>query len=315
MFDQINERQQEQLFKKLLSKPENSFCADCKAKGASWCSMGYGVFICINCSGIHRSFGMQVTRVRSTKLDSWTKSDAKMMELVGNKVANLYWEHQIIFHKKNHMFFDDNKADYIKQKYVMKMFVKKGAKNPVDIVTEIGYNISHDELIDIYNEASKEVAPKTEKTPKKKFELKKSNANKVSEDIDLLGFDDCAKHVSIKTNLSQRTENKDLFDLDFQTDNFSTVTDGKAKHKPGNGDDMFFLDLTTETNHLRKSHSNIEDHKPNVSNSNHIFNIHNVNIFNAPPNNVTNTGNGLMQSDKYSVFDVYKLYNNPAYRF
>ena len=317
MFEQINERQQEALFKKLLSRPENSFCADCKAKGASWTSMSYGVFICINCSGVHRSFGMQVTRVRSTKLDSWTKSDAKIMELVGNKIANLYWEHQIMFNKKGQSFNDDNKADYIKQKYVLKMFVKKGAKNPVDVVTERGFNISAEDLVDMYaNEHQREVAPKTEKVARKKFEITKQPSNKQVEDIDLLNFDDNTKLASTKTNLSSKMDNKDLFDLDLKAESHSSITDSRPKQKHQN-DDMFFLDLTADANHLRKVHSDVEDHKPSDSGANRIYNIHNVNIFNAPPTNVINSVNVQppQQNDKYSVFDVYKLYNTPAYRY
>lgn len=84
MFETISERQQELLFKKLLAKEENTRCADCKQKGATWASLGFGVFVCIGCSGLHRSFGMHITRVRSTKLDSWSKGDAKIMEIVGN---------------------------------------------------------------------------------------------------------------------------------------------------------------------------------------------------------------------------------------
>lgn len=315
MFEQLNDRQQEQLFKKLLSRPENSFCADCKAKGASWASMGFGVFLCINCSGVHRSFGMQITRVRSTKLDSWTKADAKTMEIVGNKVANLYWEHQIIYHKKNHMYFEDNKVDYIKQKYIMKLFIKKGGSNPVDILVDRGYNVSQDELIKMYEEQSEEMAKKREKTPKKKFGLKKPKPNKVAEDIDLLAFDDEINQTSLKTNLSSKVNDNDLFDLDFKTDSLSIVTDTKVKAKPTKHDDMFFLDLTDETHHLRKSQSDIEDHKPANASSHYIYNINNVNIYNAPPNNIAAPINNQIPSDKYSVFDVYKLYNAPMYRY
>jgi len=39
---------------------------------------------------------MHITRVRSTKLDNWNKADAKLLEIIGNKTANLYWEHKIL---------------------------------------------------------------------------------------------------------------------------------------------------------------------------------------------------------------------------
>ena len=92
MQETVSEKYQEQLFYRLTQKPENMICADCKQKGTSWASLSFGVFICLNCSGVHRSFGMQVTRVRSIRLDSWTLADCKIMENIGNKIANMYWE-------------------------------------------------------------------------------------------------------------------------------------------------------------------------------------------------------------------------------
>lgn len=316
MFEEINERQQEALFKRLLSKPENSFCADCKAKGASWTSMSYGVFICINCSGIHRSFGMQVTRVRSTKLDSWNKADAKIMEIVGNKIANMYWEHQLHGDNKNPTITDDNRIDYIKHKYLFKSYARKGSLNPVDVVVERGYNICQEELINMYSGLNKGVSQRIEKVEKKKFEIKRQSKPKPVEDIDLLCFDDNTKLESTKTNLSSKMGNNDLFDLDLKLETHSSITDSKVKHKPHN-DDMFSLDLTADMNHLRKVHSDVEDHRTGGHVSNNIYNIHNVNIINAAPTNVVHSVNGQPQqfSDKYSVFDVYKLYNTPAYRY
>ena len=58
-------------------------------------SLDFGVFICMNCSGAHRALGPTVTRVRSTKLDTWNREWLDNMK-IGNTVLNVYWENQLV---------------------------------------------------------------------------------------------------------------------------------------------------------------------------------------------------------------------------
>ena len=67
----------EAILANLHSIPGNNVCADCRTPGISflnfidpdWCSLNLGILICIDCSGIHRSLGVQYSKVRSLKLD------------------------------------------------------------------------------------------------------------------------------------------------------------------------------------------------------------------------------------------------------
>ena len=43
-----------------------------------WADINFGVFICIECSGIHRSLGAHLTKVKSVNLDEWSEDNVKV---------------------------------------------------------------------------------------------------------------------------------------------------------------------------------------------------------------------------------------------
>jgi ADP-ribosylation factor GTPase-activating protein 1 len=59
------------MFAELQARPENKVCADCSSRVPQWASTSYGTYICLECSGIHRSLGVHLSFVQSVTMDSW----------------------------------------------------------------------------------------------------------------------------------------------------------------------------------------------------------------------------------------------------
>ena len=72
-------------FDDLMKEPENQCCFDCNKQPTQWASVNNAVYLCIQCSGNHRGYGVNVSYVRSLTLDNWNDHQIALMKCGGNR--------------------------------------------------------------------------------------------------------------------------------------------------------------------------------------------------------------------------------------
>ncbi|KAL9095648.1 MAG: hypothetical protein Q9165_002080 [Trypethelium subeluteriae] len=106
----------------------NNYCADCSSESrVEWVSINLGIIVCIECSGIHRSLGTHISKMRSLTLDTsaFTQDIIELLLQVGNRVSNMIWEARLDrAQKPNSHATREQRLRFITAKYAEHAYVE-----------------------------------------------------------------------------------------------------------------------------------------------------------------------------------------------
>ncbi|XP_077998264.1 arf-GAP with coiled-coil, ANK repeat and PH domain-containing protein 2-like isoform X2 [Glandiceps talaboti] len=142
--DGATRKVQPSMLSKLQTIAGNEKCCDCKAPNPRWASINLGITLCIQCSGIHRSFGVHMSKVRSLTLDAWEPETLKVMAELGNDKINKIYEANVTDTTVKRASEDcdsDVREAWIRSKYVNKKYVKKLPTEPEQLEKQPGKKI------------------------------------------------------------------------------------------------------------------------------------------------------------------------------
>jgi hypothetical protein len=87
---QANKAKMKEHVDKILAA--NQTCAECSKPDPDWVSLNLGCVVCIDCSGVHRSLGVHISKMRSLTLDDLEPAEYAMLMSMGNELCNSIWE-------------------------------------------------------------------------------------------------------------------------------------------------------------------------------------------------------------------------------
>lgn len=109
--------------KEILQKPGNKVCADCGAPDPTWGSCTLGVFVCLDCSGIHRNIP-DVSKVKSLNLSNWDDQELQFLAQNGNELMKSKYEAAVpvYYYKPTRKDCQVLREQWIRAKYERKEF-------------------------------------------------------------------------------------------------------------------------------------------------------------------------------------------------
>ncbi|KAG7196022.1 Zn finger-containing GTPase- Activating Protein for ARF [Scheffersomyces spartinae] len=94
----------------------NKKCIDCGAANPQWCLPKFGIFICLECAGIHRGLGVHISFVRSITMDLFKPDEVLKLERGGNdRLKSYFEEHGVDMSLPARLKYDNYVAEDYKQ--------------------------------------------------------------------------------------------------------------------------------------------------------------------------------------------------------
>ena len=296
------------IINKLLKKPENKYCADCKRTSPSWASINLGVFVCINCSGCHREIGVHITKIKSVNLDVWSEDTLKYFQKINNEIANEYWEYKLKKFDFKSIQNDNYKLiNFIRDKYEYKKWANKKKKDPMTLIMQGKFKIkkkveesdNEEENDENNNENNKSIDDNEEKEDNDENEKENEDDNNEEEFEEVQEND--LKHNNNKPNNNfqnqytppvQQINNIFVINNNIPNNNMQNKNILEDFNNNSNNNSSNLLDFNVQTEKDIKSQdllSNIQNayNDPNIDHNINDLNKMNNMIFNMNLNNKT----------------------------
>lgn len=251
-------------------KPENQYCIDCNSPNATWASVNNGIFLCLNCAGIHRGLSVQISYIKSLSMDEWDNNQIELMKIGGNeRLKNFIKEYDI-----NNDMSIEKKYKLIALDYYRKM---------------LHYEIYGGELID---------------KPNKEEGLKEINLIKSQNDIDKINNDHFITNCVIKDKGNNEKKKKSLFSFFGDKIKEMNIKDkayyfGKKAYQFGKN---YTLKVKEKTNEIFKTAVGLQKKKKNqnqnLDNNNNNVNNNEEPEFNFFGNNQITSGENTVKEEK-----------------